>query len=540
MQEMSFDSLSGSSKLFLDFISCSDTAFKYYKYDFKSMPSYINAAEWIDRSTYDRKRLASIINSSTASLNLPDSIKSNIEKLSRPDSLVVFSGQQVGMLLGPMYTVIKALSSYKLAKKLELLLNRPVVPCFWMATDDHDFDEIKTVNLLDRSGDCHGLSYEPSSQPADIPMAEVILDNGIEQFRSSISENLIETEFSPSVKEILNGRYKSGDSLSSAFAGLFVDFLGEFGIIPVDPNYPGMKKLFAPVFRREIENHDKIFELFEKASQELLNAGYHRQVHKSGESLNLFFNENGRANIVHKNGDFHLDGRETSFTGEQLLEKLESEPEKFSPNVCLRPVAQCFAFPTVCQIVGPSEAAYYAQIRPIFKFLNVPWPVVKPRIFATVVEPHICKTIDKLNIDIASLYNDTDREVGRVIKENFPSEIETQEESIRDETKRPLKELSESLKKEDPESFQVVEHSLKRIDHELNHLYKRLFATHKKRHDTAIGQIRRVANFLFPQGKFQERIISPVYYADKFGPDIFKKVEEKLDIDSIDHQLVDL
>jgi len=540
MTSVSFNRLAGSTKLFLDFICCSETAFKYYKYDFKSMSSYINAAEWIDRSTYNREEIATLISDAAAPLNLPDPIKANIEKLSRPDSLVVFSGQQVGMLLGPMYTVIKALTSYKLAKKLEASLNRPVVPCFWMATDDHDFDEIKCVNLLDRSGESRELCYNPSSLKNDIPMSDIILDREIDSFHDSLSEHLIETEFSRSIDDILKNRYKSGNGISSAFAGLFVDLLGDFGIIPVDPNYPGMKRLFAPVFRREIENHDKIFDLYEASSQELLDAGYHRQVHKSGESLNLFFNENGRANIVHNNGEFRLDGRDSVFTKDELLGKLETEPERFSPNVCLRPVAQCSAFPTVCQIVGPSEAAYYAQIKSIFKYLNVPWPVVKPRIFATIVEPHIRKSVEKLSIDFTSLYNDTDHEISRVIKENFPSEIEAGAEAIREETKKPLKDLSVSLKDKDPESFQAIEHSLKRLDHELNHLYKRLFAAHKKRHDTAVGQVKRVASFLFPQGKFQERIVSPVYFANKFGPDIFKRLEEKLDIDSVDHQLVEL
>jgi len=531
--------MAGSTKLFLDFICCSETAFKYYKYDFKSMSSYINAAEWIDRSTYNREEVATLISDAAAPLNLPDPIKANIEKLSRSDSLVVFSGQQVGMLLGPMYTVIKALTSYKLAKKLEASLNRPVVPCFWMATDDHDFDEIKCVNLLDRSGECRELCYNPSSLKNDIPMSDIILDREIESFHDSVSEHLIETEFSRSINDILKNRYKSGSGISSAFAGLLVDLLGDFGIIPVDPNYPGMKRLFAPVFRREIENHEKIFDLYEAASQELLDAGYHRQVHKSGESLNLFFNENGRANIVHNSGEFRLDGRDSIFTKDELLGKLETEPERFSPNVCLRPVAQCSAFPTICQIVGPSEAAYYAQIKSIFKYLNVPWPVVKPRIFATIVEPHIRKSVDKLSIDFTSLYNDTDHEISRVIKENFPSEIEAGAEAIREETKKPLKDLSVSLKDKDPESYQAIEHSLKRLDHEMNHLYKRLFAAHKKRHDTAIGQVKRAASFLFPQGKFQERIVSPVYFANKFGPDIFKRLEEKLDIDTVDHQLVE-
>ena len=340
MQTVSFDSLSGTSRLFLDFIGCSDTAIKYYKYDFKSMSSYLDAAEWIDRTAYDREKLASIIDRAASTLNLPEKVRSNIGKLADPRSLVVFSGQQVGIYLGPMYTVIKALTTYKLALKLESVLNRPVVPCFWMATDDHDFDEIKAVNLLDRSGNCHQLLYEPSVMDGDAPMSDLTLDGAIEKFHSSFSDKLLATEFTPALMEILKNRYKSGTGVSRAFAGLFADFLGEFGIIPVDPNYPGMKKLFSDVFRQEIENHKTIFDLYESASQELLDAGYHRQVHKSGESLNLFFNKGGRRNIMHANDSFHLDGTDVSIGKSALLEMLDSEPEKFSPDHLINRISQ--------------------------------------------------------------------------------------------------------------------------------------------------------------------------------------------------------
>jgi bacillithiol biosynthesis cysteine-adding enzyme BshC len=540
MPSVSFDNLSGSTKLFLDFVRCSETAFKYYKYDFRSISSYIDAAEWIDKQQYDRSNLSKIISDSTGSLGLRDNIKSNIEKLSRPDSLVVFSGQQVGMYLGPMYTVIKALTSYKVARKLESALDRPVVPCFWMATDDHDFDEIKTVRLLDRAGKCHEISYEPELPGDDIPMSDVILDDEIDRFKASIGENLTETEFSSGIKDILKRRYRAGVGLSAAFTGMFADFLGDFGIIPVDPNYPGMKRIFSPIFKKEIENYREIFQLFESSSQELLDAGYHRQVHKSGKSLNLFFNDKGRTNIIIEDGRFSLQGKDTSFSEQELLERLESEPERFSPNVCLRPVAQCFAFPTVCQIAGPSEAAYYAQIRPIFNFMNVPWPVIKPRLFATLIEPQVGRTLRKLNIDFAPLFKDRNFETGRVIKENFPSEIDEEKDAIREGVEKPLEELSRTLEEKDPEGYQALEHTRKRIDHELNHLFKKLSSTHKKRHDTVVGQISKTADFLFPLGKFQERTLSPVYFANKFGPDVFKLLEEKLDIDSVDHQLVEL
>jgi len=296
----------------------------------------------------------------------------------------------------------------------------------------------------------------------------------------------------------------------------------------------------APVFLSEIENHLETFERFEKRSLDIIKTGYHRQVHKTGDSLNLFVNDSGRRNVIVDHRRFRLDGHSDVFSREQISEMLDKTPERFSPNVCLRPVAQCFAFPTVCQVVGPSEAAYFAQIQPLFDYLNVPWPVVKPRMFASVVEPHIQRIFKKLSMDFASLYDDTGYEISRVIKENFPPETQQKAESLRSEIEKPLLDLLKSLGSSDPESGQAIEHTRKKIDHELNRLSRKLFAAHKKRHETVKGQIYRAAKFLFPDGKFQERVLSPVYFANKFGPGIFKKIESKLDIDSVDHQIVEI
>ncbi len=540
MLPVKFDKLSGSTKLFLDFINFAGAAPRFYKYDFRDPSSYVKAAEQIDRKSYQREKLVSIIRDATHHLNLPEKTKANIDKLANSECLVVFAGQQVGMLLGPMYTVIKALTAYKLASKLESELGRPVVPCFWMATDDHDFDEIRDVRLLNRAGGCLSVSYEPVSPPGGAPMADVLLDGKIADLLKRVEENLIETEFTDHIKKLLESSYLPGKHLPEAFAALFNQLMEDFGIVPIDPNYPGLKQIMAPVFRREIENHHEIFEHFEKQSLDIISAGRHRQVHKTGDTLNLFVNKSGRRNIVVENRRFHLDGHDDIYTREQLLEMLDKSPEKFSPNVCLRPIAQCLAFPTVCQVVGPSEAAYFAQIQPLFDYLDVAWPVVRPRIFATIVEPHIQKIIDKLSLDFASLYDDSEYEISRAIKENFPPETQQKAESLRSEIDKPLRDLLKSLENSDSESGQAIEYTRKRIDHELNHLSKKLFAAHKKRHETVKGQIYRAANFLFPDGKFQERVLSPVYFANKFGPGIFKKIESELDIDSVDHQIVEI
>jgi bacillithiol biosynthesis cysteine-adding enzyme BshC len=542
MQVVEFDKLSGISKLFYDFINCRQPACRYFEYDFKETSAYNRVADEIDRKRYDREKLASIITGAASNFHLSDSAKDNIEKLRKSSSLCVFAGQQTGMLLGPMYTVLKALTIAKLAERLERELRRPVVPCFWTASDDHDFDEIKTVNFLDREGDCQSFSYLPQSLEAGKPVADVTLDGeALGKFLADVESRLIPTEFSSEAKTLLRETYRAGRSIPYAFIDLFERLLGEFGIVPVDPNFPGMKALFAPAFRAEIENHDRIFEIFEERSREITKSGYHRQVHKTPEILNVFFYIDGRRRNIHVNGGrYRFDGGSGALTRADLLGRLSDEPERFSANVTLRPIAQNLAFPTVAQIVGPSEAAYFAQTRPLFDLHGVPWPVVRPRVFASLLEPHIHKLTHKLGIDFAGLANDLEFEVGRVIKENFPAEIQEHADSLRERIEEPLNRLAEEIKPVDLESYQAIDHTRRRIDHELKYLSKKLFMAHKKKHDDARKRVYKVAAFLLPCGKFQERVLSPVYFANKFGPDVFRRIGGKLDLDAMGHQLVEI
>jgi bacillithiol synthase len=540
MYAIDFTKLAGTTKLFLDFIDYNGPACQYFRYDFRQLKSYRQVVEQIDKTSYPREKLALVITKATSHLDLSPATKENIKRLARPDSLCVFAGQQVGLLLGPMYSVLKALTAYKLAKRLEAELGRPVIPCFWIATDDHDFDEIKSANLLDRDGQCRTVTYEPNPKPDGQPMSNVKLDSEIEKFISSVNEIMVDTEFSETIKKTLKKIYQPGKSLSASFTELFETIIGDFGIVPVDPNYSGMKIFFEPVFRRDIEHHDAVFDIFEKRSRELIEAGYHRQVHKPVSNLNLFFDNGIRRNIIVDGDSYRYDGYDKKYSRSDIMGQLKDDPDNFSPNVTLRPIVQSFAFPTVCQIVGPSEAAYFAQITPLFEYHGVPWPVIRPRLFATLLEPQVAKIIHKFSIDFASLDRDLEFEIGRVIGEKYPPEIQNQAELLRSQIENPLISLAESVKAQDLESYQALDHTRRKIDHELNHLSKKLFMAHKKRHDEVRRKVLKAAAFLLPCGKFQERVLTPIYFADKFGPDIFKLLESKLNLDSVGHQLVEI
>jgi bacillithiol biosynthesis cysteine-adding enzyme BshC len=540
MYDVDFNKFNGTPRLFLDFINFREPAARFFGRDFRDIDCYRAVASQIDKTSYNRTKLASIISEATLSFGLSAPATENIRKLAQPNTLCVFAGQQVGMLLGPMYTVLKALSAYKLAKKLESDLGRPVVPCFWMASDDHDFAEVKSVSILDRDGNCRNVSYEPARPPDGVPMAEIVLDDRVTVFLDEVESVLLRTEFRATIVSWIRDAYRSSRTVSEAFGILMERLLSSFGIVPVDPNFAGMKELFSPVFRREIENHGVIFELFERRSREIIESGYHRQVHKTADSLNLFYSDGVRRNILVSGQDFSFDGSGETMSRDGLLELLSREPCRFSPNVALRPIAQCFAIPTISQIVGPSEAAYFSQIGPLFDYHGVPLPVVRPRVFATMLEPHIAKIFRKLGIDFASLSNDKEFEVGRIIRVQFPDEIESQTVELRDKIEKMIAAIAANVKEKDLESYQALDYARRRILHELNHLSKKLFMAHKKKHEDVSQRVRKVAAFVLPCNKFQERVLSPAYLANKFGPDIFERIEKKLDINSTAHQLAEI
>jgi bacillithiol biosynthesis cysteine-adding enzyme BshC len=540
MYAIDFKRINGTPRLFLDFLEHNEPACQFFRHDFRDYGSYRRVAEDIDRVLYNREKLASILLEVASSLKTSSATLKNIAKLRQANSLCVFAGQQVGLLLGPMYTILKALSAIKLARRLESELGRPVIPCFWMASDDHDFDEVRTVGLLNRDGECRKISYQPRELASGAPMSDIVLDEQIKIFLSQIDEALPDSGFKEEIGQFLKEIYQPGVSISVAFAGLFERLMADFGIVPVDPNFPGLKELFIPIFRREITDHAAIFDIFETQSRKIIENGYHRQVHKNSNTLNLFFNSGRRRNITNDSENYLFDGQNDKYSKDELMNLLENSPDKFSANVTLRPIAQCYAFPTVCQIVGPSEAAYFAQIEPLFHYHGVPWPVVRPRLFSTLIEPHVRKIIQKLGIDFTGLINDRESEVSRVIKENFPPEIQEKAENLRAQIEKPLDDLGLSLKRHDPDSFQAIEHVKRRIDHELNHLSQKLFQAHKKKHDEARQRIYRVAAHLLPCGTYQERVITPIYFTNKYGPEIFKWLDSNLDLDTTGHQLLEI
>lgn len=444
-----------------------------FRYSFLDSKAAYKVAADIDNKKYNRHEVYEIVKEANARLGASAKTLENIEVLDKSETLCVFTGQQAAFCANPMYIVYKAITAVKLAKRYSETLGRPVVPCFWMATDDHDFEEVRSSNFLSRSGEVLTAKYQPAKDPTGYPVADIALDEGVHDFCANVDKALIDTEFKKPLLDSFREFYRPGSKISEAFAKVFNKFMGELGLILVDPNFPGLKQHFKEVFIREVLEHDRTHAIYEKRSLDLLNNGYHAQVHKTGENLNLFYQNPKRLNLTINGGTYYAEGSAEKFTPEDLRDKVERSPELFSSNVLLRPIAQCAAFPTVCHVVGPSELAYFAQIEPLFGFFDVPFPIAFPRAGMTIIEPHIKKLIYKYELELPRLKCNLEQTIGTTVEKLFPSEAASNVLAINECLNRDLEKYANDLVNSDPEGHRHMMNFKKRLDFELKQLQKK-------------------------------------------------------------------
>lgn len=499
-----------------------------------------HVAEQIEKREYPRVDLVEILRRCNGVIGSSQQTLDNIERLGDPQSLCVFAGQQTGIFIGPMLTIYKALAAVKLALRYEKLLNRPVIPCFWMATDDHDFVEISTAGFLGRGGELARLTYNSVEADSGLPAADLKFNENIIPLLNKLDESLPDSEFKKPLSEFIRDSHRPGDSITRSFARLFNHLIGDYGVVLVDPNFPGLKTRFKRIFIHEIKNHEHTYAAFETRTKKLIQSGYHAQIHKTGDLLNLFYHNPKRQNLIREGEFYRIDKTERKYTLSQLLSIVEQTPQNISPNALLRPIAQASAFPTLCQITGPSELAYYAQIAPMFELFDVPLPIVFPRPGLTLIEPQVKRIIDKYQLDIIKVKKRIDQVIGDVINRLFPSDAAAEIDSIKADMRQRLSAIGDTLKQSDPDSYQLATSFQKKIDFDFGEFQKKLKAANKKRHEDLAAQLKRAHDYLFPENQLQERLISPVYYAAKFGPKIFDQIYKSLDIERANHMVMEI
>lgn len=537
VDRLSFSQL-GFSRLFADYCTQYENLAPYFAGDFRDPAQFQQATQRTLQQTRNRDVLAHVLLEQNTRWGLSESTRANIERLRDPESVVVITGQQLGFFLSPLFIPYKTLTTILLAKKLTKDLNRPVVPVFWLAGEDHDFEEVVDIHL---PGDEHpfDLSYTPDPDKRTAgPVGRMTLGTSITTLLDDIEKALPPSEYKQELLDFLRSCYRPGVNLQDAFAALINKLFSDTGLVLVSIDDKRLKALSKPLFQKDISDHASLVDPFNTTSNELAQT-YHNQVQFS--PTNLFLMDDGtRIPIDAEANGFHLRGMAKHSDEHELLDLLEKEPERFSPNVILRPITQDLLFPTIAYVAGPGETSYYAQCKPAYEWAGISMPLIFPRASITLLEPSIAKILDRYDFTLGSYRQQYQKLFRALVIDRLGPDLDdlfdTASGQIKgsvDTVRGPAINIDSTLEK----SAGALQHRLLK---EMDRFKERIIKAQKRKQQIDQNRLRKAHHHLYPHGVLQERSVSPLYFLNKYGLDFFKTLMQSVSLDTTSHQVVRL
>lgn len=413
--------------------------------------------------------------------------------LRRERTYTVTTGHQLNIFTGPLYFIYKIVTTIKLARDLKARFpDHDFVPVYWMATEDHDFPEIDHTTL----------SHKKISWDRNAAGATGRLDmKGFEPALRDYIGVLGGTGFSAELSTIVEDAYLRNTTLANATRSLVDALFGEYGLLIVDADDRRLKKQFAQVIEQDILSQ-KSFSLISAQNEAMEKAGIKPQVHP--REINFFYLENGlRERIVQEGDRYAVLHSEISFSRDELVAAIRNTPEKFSPNVVMRPVYQEIILPNIAYIGGGAEVTYWFQLKTVFEQYGISYPVLLLRNSVAIIRRHISQKIKRMEMDADCLFVEPDQFKTAWIKKHSRTDL-----SLSDE-RRELNGFFERLKlrayKTDPTLAPSTEAVKARLDKAVNNLENKLVRAEKKRYESTLMQIDAIHDALFPGGSLQER-----------------------------------
>ena len=521
------------SKLFIQYVNDYSSLSDYYLTNPFDDQAIAKKAQALTKPKYATPYIE-VLRSYHQFLGIEKAQSENLNKLAQSEALAVVTGQQLGVYGGPIFTIYKTLTAIQHARKWEKELNRPVVPVFWLADEDHDFDEIASFNIPGNNNlDSASLLLSNSNQPVSV----VELDD-YERFRSEAEELLFETDFSEELWRLLDECYSEGKQHNEAFAQLMSSLFSKHGVVIAGSNTTEIKALLTEEFTYSITHREQLHKALKEKSESIA-INFHQQVVLG--STNLFYvdPDRGRIKIGFENNAWKIDGI-GEYTEEQLKQLVVAHPERFSPNVFLRPIIQDRLLPTLGYVAGPGELAYYGQMRSYYEKFEMDMPVIYPRLSASLVEKGVERALEKLPFKFC--------EFGKRVEDLESDYVASLDSIDLDQVFDDWKKGSQHVAIEPIKSIKSIDSTLEgtsakvlaQFETELDKLKGKVFRSVKQQEQTQLNRIHKVKSQLFPGNGLQERSVSFPYFMNKYGVEIWDQIlasiEEK-DLDARVHHI---
>jgi bacillithiol biosynthesis cysteine-adding enzyme BshC len=523
------------SALFRDYLAGAPRVAPFYEGGRWDADALASSAERAAARSLDRRALAHALvrqqNDRGATL-----AAAQAARLAESDATAIVTGQQAVLFGGPLFVFYKALATLELAARLETRRGRPVVPVFWVASEDHDFAEVRSATVLDESGQLRTLRYNPLREPAGQPAARIILEDSITRLVEELARCLPASPHRDALIERVAACYRPGATVAGAFAQLLSSLFPS--LVVLDPSDPALKALMAPVLARELAESSPSSRLAQEVGPRLLAAGYHQQVPVRTGFLNLFLILDGeRRALASANGHIEVRGVGKKIPIAEAERMLAADPATWSPNALLRPLAQDHMLPTAAYVGGPAEIAYHAQIVPSYAFFGVSRPVLVPRPSLTLVESAQTRALEAESLKLTDLQADPEGLLAQWAREAYP-EIEAAFGRVRETLTREMGAVEQALGGVDPTLRGAAESARGRALHQIETLHEKSMRALKKRDQTRAERLRRTRDALFPGGSFQERGIAFASLLARHGEPLIQEVRAQIDPWAKGHQVL--
>lgn len=506
-----------------DYLAGEAAAADFYGGRFDEIASFVAKAAEVD-TRFDR---AARERAAAALTVPPGADPSRLRRFVEEGGYVVTTGQQPGLYGGPLYSVYKALSAVRLAEALEESLGKPVLPVFWVASDDHDWAEANHADVITVENDLRRFEIEAPDGDRSPALHRIPLPEQADEVLEAFCAVLPDTDFSGEFVALLRDGYGAGSTLPAGFHTLMQGMLGRFGLYFTDAADPILKDRCGELLLSELDQSERLEEVLRATARQLELRGYDLQVPILEGGVNLFLEGSaGRERLYREAGGFRLRTSGEQLDAAQIRARVEADPRVLSPNVLFRPVVESAVFPTLAYVGGPGEMAYFAQVRGYFEAHGIEMPIVFPRWSATVIESKIRKVLDKFHVELPRLARPFHEIASEIAREEVPADVRAAIGKLRGALGAGVSELQNAATAVDPTLKGPVQHLRSQAFTALEDVEKKVTAAVKRESEITLSQLEKAQLHLYPLGKPAERVQSPMYFLTRYGGAFLDRVYE--------------
>ncbi|EGQ3202515.1 bacillithiol biosynthesis cysteine-adding enzyme BshC [Staphylococcus pseudintermedius] len=465
--------------------------------------------------------MAKIVRAYMADLNLSEAQQRALDALENGAKVVV-GGQQAGLFTGPLYTFHKIISIIVKANELESTYETPVVPVFWIAGEDHDFDEVNhTYVMQQRTGTLKKVKYHTMAPPESNVSRYTPDKAALKQALTDYFAALPETPHSKVLYQQIAHFIDQADNWTSLFKQIVHECFSQSGLLLIDAQFEALREIEVPLFKQIIQHHEQIDNAFRTQQQRTGAAGLTPMI-QTDTNVHLFMHEDGQRQLLkYEDGVYRLSKSDVTFSQAALLQKIEATPTDFSNNVVTRPLTEEWLFNTVAFIGGPSEIKYWAELQTVFHEMGIEMPIVLPRLRFTYVTPKIEKLLASYDLDLADMIaNGTEAARQRFVRAQASEEVLVDMQQMLDQQHAFYERLQAQLNdSEDQRKLLKKNHQIQ--THQYEYLQSRYLKNIERENEISMRHFHLLSQTLHPMGGLQERIWNPLQLLNEFGMEMY-------------------